>query len=211
VKKTPEYKLRKLITRVNLVDLSKQFAETSVNNPISEIEVLTEGLWEHELYGEIEITPEDINLFVENFNNKARKIDIAVDQEHNPELGAAGWFKQLEKVVEEGVTKLKAVVEWTEMGADLLSKGIYKYFSPEFDFEYEDYETHEQFENVLLGGGLTNRPYFKSLAPVQLSENVFADVVSNLDKKGGENIMTKEELKAKLEETVKEEQEKFKV
>jgi len=202
VKKTPEYKLRKLITRVNLVDLSKQFAETSVNNPISEIEVLTEGLWEHELYGEIEITPEDINLFIENFNNKARKIDIAVDQEHMPEKGAVGWFKELKKVISNGVTRLKATIEWTPVGVDMLKQSIYKYFSPEFDFEYEDPETHETVRNVLLGGALTNRPYFKSLAPVQLSENIFINESSiNLqNKKGGEQIMTKEELVAKLAE-----------
>ena len=202
MKKTPEYKLRKLITRVNLVDLSKQFAETSVNNPISEIEVLTEGLWEHELYGEIEITPEDINLFIENFNNKARKIDIAVDQEHMPEKGAVGWFKELKKVISNGVTRLKATIEWTPVGVDMLKQSIYKYFSPEFDFEYEDPETHETVRNVLLGGALTNRPYFKSLAPVQLSENIFINESSiNLqNKKGGEQIMTKEELVAKLAE-----------
>ena len=202
MKKTPEYKLRKLITRVNLVDLSKQFAETSVNNPISEIEVLTEGLWEHELYGEIEITPEDINLFIENFNNKARKIDIAVDQEHMPEKGAVGWFKELKKVISNGVTRLKATIEWTPIGVDMLKQSIYKYFSPEFDFEYEDPETHEIVRNVLLGGALTNRPYFKSLAPVRLSENIFINESSiNLqNKKGGEQIMTKEELVAKLAE-----------
>ena len=202
MKKISEYKLRKLITRVNLVDLSKQFAETSVNNPISEIEVLIEGLWEHELYGEIEITPEDINLFIENFNNKARKIDIAVDQEHMPEKGAVGWFKELKKVISNGVTRLKATIEWTPVGVDMLKQSIYKYFSPEFDFEYEDPETHEIVRNVLLGGALTNRPYFKSLAPVQLSENIFINESSiNLqNKKGGEQIMTKEELVAKLAE-----------
>jgi len=199
VKKASEYKIKKLIGRIELgSEFSQSFAKKK--NPTSEIEVLTEGYWEHPQYGTIEITPEDINKFISNFNEKTRKVDIAVDQEHNPELGAAGWFKELKAVVEGGLTKLKAVVEWTEMGADLISKGIYKYFSPEFDFEYEDYETHEEFENVLLGGGLTNRPYFKSLAPVQLSENVFADVVSSLDLKGGEKQMNEQELKANPEE-----------
>lgn len=192
-----EYKINKLISRIELNEFS------SKKKPISEIEVLTEGYWEHPQYGAIEITPEDIERFINNFNEKVRKIDIAVDQEHKPDLGAAGWFKELKKVIEDGVTKLKAVVEWTDMGKDLLSKGIYKYFSPEFDFEYEDYETHETFENVLLGGALTNRPYFKSLAPVQLSENVFISI----NEKGGENKMNEEnkELNAESEEEVSEE------
>jgi len=65
-------------------------------------------------------------------------------------------------------------------------------------------ETHEQFGNVLLGGALTNRPYFKSLAPVALSENMYAGFINSTSKtftQGGEKIMlTKEELKAKLVE-----------
>ena len=197
-----ENKIRKLVTRI---DIGKDFAEKKNKKYISEIEVLTEGYWEHPEYGAIEITPEDIDKFVQNFNDKTRKIDIAVDQEHKPDLGAAGWFKELKKVVEEGVTKLKAKVEWTAMGQQLLGDGIYKYFSPEFDFEYEDYETHDMFDNVLLGGALTNRPYFKSLAPVQLSENVFI----LLNEKGGELNMEEvnpvEELEAKPAEEVAEE------
>jgi phage I-like protein len=196
-KETSENKISKLFSRI---DIGKDFAEKQSKAPMSEIEVLTEGYWEHPEYGAIEITPEDIDKFVQNFDAKTRKIDIAVDQEHKPDLGAAGWFRELRKVVENGVTKLKAKIEWTAMGMDLLSKGIYKYFSPEFDFEYEDFETHDTFENVLLGGALTNRPYFKSLAPVQLSENVFI----SLDKKGGEIKMEEEkkpeeELEAKPE------------
>ena len=202
MEKKASFKIKKVISRVELGSEFAQFAKKKA--PTSEIEVLTEGYWEHPQYGVVEITPNDIDKFVTNFNNGTRKIDIAVDQDHNPELGAAGWFKELKKVVEGGITKLKAVVEWTDMGADLLSKGIYKYFSPEFDFEYEDFETHEEFENVLLGGGLTNRPYFKSLAPVQLSENIFAGFtdssINNSNKKGGEKIMTKEEILAKLKE-----------
>jgi len=183
-KDASEHRIAKLFSRIEFSDKKA---------PVSEIEVLTEGYWEHPEYGAIEITPEDINLFVKNFNDKTRKIDIAVDQEHKPELGAAGWFKELRSVVENGITKLKAKVEWTAMGMDLVSKGIYKYFSPEFDFEYEDFETHDTFANVLLGGALTNRPYFKSLAPVQLSENMFIQ----LKGKGGELQMTEEEKKAK--------------
>ena len=144
------------------------------------------------------ISEEDLDGFVKSFDDKVRKIDIAVDQEHMPEKGAAGWFRELKKVVEDGKNKLKAIIEWTPVGQELIGDGIFKYFSPEFDFEHEDWETHELFDNVLLGGALTNRPYFKSLAPVQLSENIFAGFELS---EGGENKMTKEELKAKLAES----------
>ena len=197
--KESEHRIGKLFSRI---DIGKGFAEKQKKAFVSEIEVLTEGYWEHPEYGAIEITPEDIDKFVQNFNDKTRKIDIAVDQEHKPDLGAAGWFRELKKVVEDGITKLKAKVEWTAMGQDLLSKGIYKYFSPEFDFEYEDFETHEEFENVLLGGALTNRPYFKSLAPVQLSENVFISLQKGGELKMEEEKKPEEELEAKPAEEV---------
>lgn len=190
----PVYSLKRLIPSIDIS--SQTFKEKE-----SEIEVLHAGKWEHPQYGVIEITEQDIDKFVDTFNTKVRKVDIAVDQEHMPEKGAAGWFRKMEKVMEDGKAKLKASVEWTKLGVQLIKDGIFKYFSPEFDFDYEDLETHEQFDNVLLGGALTNRPYFKSLAPVMLSENIYASFTGNSDiKKGGENNMTVEELKAKLAE-----------
>jgi len=140
----------------------------------TEIEVLQSGEWEHPQYGIIRITEDDIDKFVQSFDDGVRKVDIAIDQEHMPEKGAAGWYKSLRKVVEDGKAKLTASVEWTALGKQLLNDGVFKYFSPEFDFDYEDMETHEAFDNVLIGGALTNRPYFKSLAPVMLSENMYA-------------------------------------
>jgi len=195
-KEASEVKLYKLKT------LSPQIAFNEKNfsskKPVSEIEILHAGEWEHPQYGVIQITDEDIDRFISSFNDKVRKVDIAVDQEHMPEKGAAGWFKSMRKVFEDGKTKLKAGIEWTKLGTQLITDGIFKYFSPEFDFDYEDMETHEVFENVLLGGALTNRPYFKSLAPVLLSENMYAGFTSLNIMKGGEKKMSKEELKAKL-------------
>ena len=193
-KKASEILLKTIIPKIKL---SKSFKEDS-----TEIEVMHAGKWEHPNYGTIEIRDEDIDKFVNSFKTNVRKVDLAVDQEHMPEKGAAGWFKRLQKVYEDGKAKLKATVEWTQLGKQLISDGIFKYFSPEFDFDYEDLETHEHFENVLIGGALTNRPYFKSLAPVALSENMYAGFISKLSLKGGEKgmAMTKEELKAKLAE-----------
>jgi len=185
-----------LASLVPMVKVGKAFRE-----PVSVIEVLHAGEWEHPQYGMIKITSDDIDKFVNSFNNKARKVDIAVDQEHMPEKGAAGWYKSLKKVMEDGKTKLKATIEWTKLGQQLIKDGIFKYFSPEFDFAYEDQESHETYENVLLGGALTNRPYFKSLAPVAFSENLYAGFTSLTNKEGGEEkMLTKEELKAKLVE-----------
>jgi len=192
--KGSEMKLRMLIPQIELASVF------SSSKPTSEIEIMASGKWEHPQYGDVQITEADIDKFIASFDDKVRKVDIAVDQEHMPEKGAAGWYKSMKKVFEDGKTKLKATIEWTKLGTQLIQDGIFKYFSPEFDFAYEDQETHEQYENVLLGGALTNRPYFKSLAPVALSENMFAGFTGKTTVKGGENNMTKDELKAKLVE-----------
>jgi len=189
---------------LSVIDITKSF-----NEAVSEIEVLHAGEWEHPTYGTIKITEQDIDTFIANFDSRVRKVDIAVDQEHRPQEGAAGWFKKLKKKINaEGKTALVASVAWTKLGTQLIKDGIFKYFSPEFSNEYEDLETHDMFSNVLLGGALTNRPYFKSLAPVQLSENLIAGFVPAYDykspKKGGSTMkFTLEELKAKLAEDPK--------
>lgn len=193
-KKASELYLKNLIPLVEIPKMAFKEAKT-------EIEVLAEGEWKHPSYGIIKISEEDIDKFIKSFDDNVRMVDIAVDQEHMPEKGAAGWYKKLRKVYEDGKAKLKATIEWTKLGQNLIKDGVFKYFSPEFDFDYEDLETHETFENVLLGGALTNRPYFKSLAPVAFSETLYAGFTSEFNKKGGEKkMLTKEELKAKLAE-----------
>jgi hypothetical protein len=79
------------------------------------------------------------------------------------ELPAIGWFKE---VTDRGVKGLYAFVEWTEEGKKLLNDGAFKYFSPEFYEQYSDPETGEKRSHVLVGGALTNRPYFRELDPV---------------------------------------------
>ena len=124
------------------------------------------GTWNHPAYGEFKITGKTIDDFVKHFKDKTRKVDIGIDVEHRSYSGYVGWFKDLYK---EGNT-CKAVIEWTKEGVELLKDKTYKYFSPEIAFKYEDPETQEQFENVIIGGGITNRPYFKGLKPLLASE-----------------------------------------
>jgi Mu-like prophage I protein len=78
------------------------------------------------------------------------------------ELPAIGWFEEL---IDRGVKGLYVVVSRTEEGK-LLQKRAFKYFSPEFYEEYQDTETQEVRHQVLVGGGLTNKRYFKELEPM---------------------------------------------
>jgi phage I-like protein len=132
-----------------------------------EIHVVPTGKWQHPNYGEMEITSATVSEFVQNFKDMVRR-DLPITAGHDNgmnggELEAIGWFKEL---IDRGVNGLYAVVEWTEEGKRLLSNRAFKYFSPEFYEKYEDPETGDTREHVLVGGALTNRPYFKELDPV---------------------------------------------
>lgn len=134
------------------------------------IHVIPVGTWDHPMYGPMVITPQDITQFVANFNDGLRKgVRITAGHEvyGGPELPAVGWFKEL---IDQGVDGLWAKIEWTKDGINLLSQKAFKFFSPEFYEIYEDPETRAITENVLVGGALTNSPYFKGLKAIVFSE-----------------------------------------
>lgn len=136
---------------------------------ISEIQILRTGKWNHPLYGKFEITSNDLVLFKDNFENKVKRVDVAVDTEHFPEKGAAGWIKNL---LLRGEEELWAIIEWTKWGVEAIKGKLFQYISPEFDFNYEDAETGKTYKNVLHAATLTNRPFLKDMAPVVLSEDL---------------------------------------
>lgn len=160
----------------------KTFAEREDGQIPSEIHVLPTGKWNHPYYGPIVITREDISEFKRNFDKGLRK-DIPITEGHEvmDEKPAIAWFKELSDRGENG---LYATIEWTETGKQLLRDKSYKYFSPEFYSEYEDPQTREIHENVLVGGALTNKPYFKELDAVVMSEKIiskFSETNMNLE------------------------------
>jgi phage I-like protein len=132
-----------------------------------EIQVVPTGEWSHPVYGEMEITPATIAEFVKNYKEGVRlRIPITAGHDNGMnggELPAVGWFTDL---IDKGVKGLYAFVEWTEEGRRLLESRAFKYFSPEFYEEYSDPQTGEKRGHVLVGGALTNKPYFKELKPV---------------------------------------------
>ena len=155
----------------------------------SELQILKQGKWDHPGYGMVEITDEIQNDFVKNFKKDLRAhsstVGLPIDEEHRSSSGAVGWIKKLKNRGSEG---LFAIVEWNTKGQQLIKDAIYRFFSPEFYFTYEDPESRKTYNNVLVGGALTNRPYFKSLTPVVLSE---------------QNLITNEEKNMELNELIK--------
>jgi len=155
------------------------------------IHVIPIGEWKHDLYGDMKITDEDVKDFVKHFDDKIRK-GVAITEGHQlSESPAMGWFEKLKFKNESG---LWGTVKWTRKGRELLEEKSYKYFSPEFFSVYEDPETHRVYNNVLVGGALTNSPFFKELKSIVMTDRTI------LDQFNDEKIMSKEQEEKKLSE-----------
>jgi hypothetical protein len=143
----------------------------------SEIELLQTGMWDAPYHGMFMVTSDDLREYVQNFADDVRPSSstagLPIDAEHDTDGGAYGWIKSLSvKPNDQGGESLWGHVEWTDLGKQALTGGVYKFFSPEFCPDgYMDPEGFsDDCDNVLLGGGLTNRPLFKNLTPVMASD-----------------------------------------
>jgi phage I-like protein/cation transport regulator ChaB len=161
------------------LELIHYFTKLSLSEPNSDIEIMRVGSWSHPKYGNFQITEDNLNGFIRSFQENVRGIEIAIDLEHGEtsHKGAAiGWIKNLKKDNE----KLLAEIEWTDLGKSMVQSKQYKYFSPEFVFQYTDLETNKKFNDVLMGGSLTNKPFIKKMAPVLLSEEVYKETLTGI-------------------------------
>jgi hypothetical protein len=130
------------------------------------------GEWGSPRYGKVDITPETLDNFVENFQNNIYQEHIPVDAEHKTkQSGAFAYYREM-KNGHDGAPGLFARLELTDRGKALLDSGAFKYFSPEFYPEWEDPADGQTYKDVITGGAFTTRPFFKdkSLPALQLSE-----------------------------------------
>jgi len=132
------------------------------------VQVLRVGSFNHPKYGEFDITTLVLEEMKQNFDANIRGIDIALDYFHDSDKEASGWLKEL--FLSEDGTELWGVVEWTPKARKMLAEREIRYFSPDFAFEWTDPETEKTYQNVLFGGGLTNRPFVKDMAAIVASE-----------------------------------------
>ena len=207
--------------------LGRSFIELAAAEPPDTINILPPpGTYDHPVWGEFEVTEEGNQQFVDNLNNQVYQEFIALDAEHEGKLsGAVGYIIHLD-MNEDG--SVEADVNWTDRGKRLIKDDSYKYISPEWYEEWKDPSTQEEFTNVLVGGALTTRPYFKQLRSLVASERGLYDIEDGEDegvlveykeavdhgeeeekdkkkKRNKKNHMkTKEEKMAKVDELVKE-------
>jgi hypothetical protein len=117
------------------------------------------GKYKHPTYGEVNITRAGNQALVDSVQNRVYQEYIPIDAEHQTKLsGAVAWLRDM-RLNEDG--SADALLEWTDRGRTLVSGGQFKYFSPEFFGTWPDPATGVVHKNVVAGGAITTRPFFK--------------------------------------------------
>lgn len=118
-------------------------------------------------YGAFEISREMLLAMVANFGRNTYGQDIFIDVSHRASEGAAAKVLKLEVDGD----KLRALVEWTPHGLEMVRTKGYQYLSAEYAEDYIDPERKTRHGPLLLGAGLTIRPVIKRLDPIELAED----------------------------------------
>lgn len=147
----------------------------------NKVQVLRVGKFKHPQYGNFEITTQTLAEMKANFDARIRGIDVSFDYYHESNEDASAWVNEL--ILEESGTELWAIVDWTPKAQQKLAERELRYFSPDFAFQWEDPETGSSFNNVLFGGGLTNRPFVKEMQAIVADETkTQGDKMTELEK-----------------------------
>lgn len=128
------------------------------------------GHWDHPMYGDVDINGDVATDFVQNFKNGVYGNELAYGYEHGLDRAkgskASGTIIDME-VREDGIYDK---VRFTDPAITEIKTGEWKYISPEHKEVWTDPESGETFQNVRVGGTLTNDGFFKGMAPLNFSE-----------------------------------------
>lgn len=129
------------------------------------------GTYAHPLYGQIDLTPERIDRFVDQFKAGIYQEKLPVDAEHDLSMsGAVGWITDM-RVNADG--SADARVDWNARGKALIEGDRFRYVSPAWRETWQDPVTDEVYRDVAIGLAITTRPFFKErsgLRPLVASE-----------------------------------------
>jgi len=153
------------------------------------IEALPARVYTTPQYGEIPVTTDKLNRMIANFNAGVRGQDIATDFEHGSDTAkgkqASGWYKKFEirpSTDDPEQQSLWAEVEFTDDAKKEIAEKKWKYWSLEWDDEYHVNDSGEVVQDVIIGGGLTNRPVAKRTMPINFSEDLWNELDSETQK-----------------------------
>ena len=148
------------------------------------IEALPARKYQTPFYGEVPVTPEKLENFIKNFKENVRGQEIAIDFEHGTDSAkgkqAAGWYKDFDirpSSDDPSQLSLWSEVELTDDTKKEIAEKKLKYFSLEWDDEYEDSEGNKATD-VIIGGAITNRPVAKRTLPINFSEKMWPELTA---------------------------------
>jgi Mu-like prophage I protein len=167
------------------------------------IEALPARVYRTPQYGEIPVGVDKLQRFITNFRAGVRGQEIATDYEHGRDtakgLQASGWYRDFDirpSSADPNQFSLYAKVKFTDDAVQDIRSGKYKYWSLEWDDEYET-DDGAIVPDVVIGGGLTNRPVAKRTMPINFSEDMWNDL-SDDDKKYAQRIVQERKLLSEL-------------
>lgn len=144
------------------------------------IQVLRVGKWEFDDYGEVEITPDDIKLAVQNFKDNIRGQKIPINIEHEHTLGAIGWVDDMWASDDGKSAYIRPT--WTDQGKDLvITKKSFAYSSPEYYRRWKNPETKANHRSVISGVAVTNYPRLKNMEAIAASETLPGTRLGNVN------------------------------
>lgn len=144
-------------------------AQISAEDGLVWLEAIEAKTYQTPSYGAVPISEEKILNFVNNFHDNVRGQDIATNYDHGVDVSkgnkASGWIRDARY----SNGKLMLGVDFTDPARQEIKAGEWKYFSLEWEDEWVDNDGNI-FQDVMVGGALTNRPIAKKLMPVNFSE-----------------------------------------
>lgn len=152
----------------------KSFSETAwIDGNKKWIQVTPFDKWDHPMFGETVVERDDAIELKQHFDDRVLGVDVHIDYEHGMDKAygkkASGKYIELD-VRDDG---LWGLVEFTNRAKEEIEAGEWNYFSPQFNdrqYTYVHPHTGVEYQNVLRGGGLTNAPWVKGMAPLNFSE-----------------------------------------
>lgn len=183
-------------------------ADASGNLP-TEIELFRTGSWQTGWHGNFDITIEDIDETVRNFEAGVYRVQgtepLPGTLDHLGGGSPAAF--RIQKVYRTDES-LMGSVTWTALGQEKLERDEYRYISSEFNpraYPFENPEDSSDFmPNVLTGATLTNDPLFKDLKPVFASART-----GGRDKQSKGEPMDLATLRAKKPDELTDDEKKF--
>ena len=157
-------------------DLLKNFIFTDIGaelDYVKQMDGLAAGTFVSMYGDEVTFATEDLPTYIANSKRvinstkteSGQIVGLPIDQDAHDHMGGAGWIIGME--LDSARNVIVFTVNWTEIGLELISKNIRRFFSPSVDIQ----------NKVILGGSLTNYPATRDAAgrillrPVELSQS----------------------------------------